>query len=201
MKHKTLILSAFVLVALAQLFVPYQMISKEAGYASSGREFQFRIRHNRPDDFRRGNTGSSIQGKYIWFQLEQDKWKVTDKKAWDAGQTVYVSFTSDNLGYAMPLEVTKTKPVSTDSWVKAGAYLNRKDSSTLHLIYPFNNYYLEDNTTKEIESALTRKLNDSLSTFCLKVSIRENQFMVNDLVVDSLSFKDFVKKIREKKSN
>ena len=201
MKHKTLLLSAFVLVALAQLFVPYQMISKEADYASSGREFQFRIRHNRPDGFRGGYSGSSVQGKYIWLQFEQDQFKIANGKGWEPGQIVYVSFSSDSLGNAKILAVSKTKPVATGDWVKARAFMNNRDTRLLHLNYPFNNFYIEDKDTRDIDSAFTKKMNDSLSAICLKVSIRENQFLVNDLVVDSLSFKDFVKKIREKKSN
>jgi uncharacterized membrane-anchored protein len=201
MKHKSLLLLAFVFVAAIQLFIPIQMISKQAGFAVSGKDFIFRVKHNTPEDFRRGNTGSSIQGKYIWLQFEEEKLKVNDKKEWDSGQTVYVSFATDSLGYAKILSVTKTKPVTGNDWMKAGAYLNRKDSSNLHLNYRFNSYYVEDNNTKDIDSALTRRLDNPLSTICLKVSIRENQFLVKDLVVDSLPFKEFVKKVREKKSN
>ncbi len=201
MNRKSLLLIAFICVAAIQLFVPIQMISKQADFAVSGQEFQFKIRHNRPNAFRGMNTGATIQGKFIWVQFEQDQLKVEDKKAWDAGQVVYVSFASDSLGYAKILSVTKTKPFDKKSWVKARAFVNRKDSSTVHLNYPFNNYYIEDSSTKDIDSVLTRKLDDSLSTISLKVSIRENQFLVKDLVVDSLSFRDFVKKIRNKKSN
>jgi hypothetical protein len=200
MKHKALLLSAYVLVALAQLFVPYQMISKEADYALSGREFQFRIRHNRTDGYRGGYSGSTVQGKFIWLQFEENQFRVSDRKEWELGQTVYVTFTTDSMGYAAVRDVTKTRPATSD-WVKAKAFMNNRDTTILSLVYPFNNYYIEDKDTRDIDTAFTRKMNDPVSSICLKVNIKENQFIVNDLMVDSLTFKEFVKKIREKKHN
>ena len=182
MNRKSLLLIAFICVCAIQLFVPIQMISKQADFAESGNKFQFRIRHNRPNDFRRGNTSTTIQGKFIWVQFEQDKYKVANKKDWELGQTVFVSFVADSLGYARIQSLSKTKPVGNSDWVKAEAYMNRKDSVNLRVNFPFNNYYIEDKDTKDIDSVLTRKLDDSTTNICMKVSIRENQFN-NELVV------------------
>jgi hypothetical protein len=200
MNHKRLLLTALILVVMAQLFVPFQMISKQADYASSGTEFQFRIRHNRPNGYMGGFSGSSMQGKYIWLPLEQDRFKVAGKKDWNYVQAVFVSFTKDSLGNAKILSVGKTKPSGSD-WIKAKSFLTDRDSTVLHLSYPFSNYFIADKDTRDIDSAYTKKMNDSLSAISLKVKIKDNQFIVNDLMVDSLTFKEFVKKIRDKRKH
>ena len=67
MKTKTLLLSAFILVALVQLFVPFQMISNQAGYANTGTEFKFKTANRFNPDF--NGIGSDLSGKFIplWF--------------------------------------------------------------------------------------------------------------------------------------
>jgi hypothetical protein len=85
--------------------------------------------------------------------------------------------------------------------VKARVFINNRDTNLLHLNYNFNIYDIEDKDISAVDSAFTRKMNDSASTICLKIKVKENQFSVNDLVVDSLSFKDFVKGIIEKRGN
>ena len=107
---------------------------------------------------------------------------------------------TDDSGNALILSVGKTKPAGSD-WVKAKAFLNYKDSSSLKINYPFSNYYIEDQDTRDIDAAFTRKLRDSTSTLCLKVNIKDNQFIVRDLTVDSLTFKDFVKKVRSRRNS
>lgn len=190
MKPKTLLYVAFALVALAQLFVPCLMISTKADIALAGKEFQFKIDNN--------HSGSSINGNYLWFRFEANKYKVTDKKDWERSQSVYVTFIKDSLGFAKIQSVSKKQPVNNNDWVKARAFLNYKDSSSLQLTYPFNNYYIENTNLRDIEKIVTKKLNDSLRIISLKVNIKENQFLVKDLMVDGLTFKEFVKGLKKR---
>ena len=190
MNRKGLVLIAFILVALAQLFVPWQMISKQAGIAGSGTEFKFKTglkpyRENSP-------TGSSLRGKYIWLQFAEDHIKITDKKEWEINQSAYVLFFRDSAGFAKIKSVTKVKPNNSTDWVRARVMLNRKDSTSLQIIYPFNNYYIEDKDQKEIDSIIKKELNDSLKINYLKVRIKENQFLVSDLMINGISFKEIV---------
>ena len=188
MNAKKLIYPTFVLVVIAQLFVPCLMISSKADIALKGKEFRFKIVNN--------HAGTSIHGNYLWFRFVADKYKVADKKEWERSKTVYVRFGTDTLGFAKIQSVSKLQPADSFDWVKARAFLNFKDSTALQLLYPFNNYYLENANLKEIEEMATQKLNDSTRVISLKVRIRENQFIVSDLMVDGASFKDFVKQLR-----
>lgn len=206
MKLKTWLIVAFALVALAQLFVPYKMISSQAEIAQTGNEFKFKIRHNR--------WGATIRGNFILLQFEADKFKIKDKKEWENNQSVYVTFDKDSLGFARVHTVTKEKPLDSKDWVKARAFLNIRDStnnkrararslinyidySYLQLNYPFSKYYVEDTNTIGVERTLSEKMGDSLCNFTLDVKIREDQFLAGDLKLDSVSFRDFVKGLKK----
>jgi hypothetical protein len=190
MKPVNLIISAFALVALAQLFVPWQMISKQSGFAESGVVYKFKIDakiyegDNRP--------GATIRGKFIWLNFEADNIKIADKKEWTRQQSAYVKFTSDSLGFVKIASVTRTKPANSIEWVRARAWIPWKDTTSLHLEYPFNRYYIKDTNPREIESIIKNGLGDSLKVNYLDVRIRENQFFVNDLLIDGVSFKEKV---------
>ena len=187
MNAKKLIYSTFALAVIAQLFVPCLMISSKADIALTGKEFRFKVVNN--------HAGTSINGNYLWFRFVEDKYKVANKKEWERSQAVYVRFDTDTLGFARIQSVSKHQPADSFDWVKARAFLNFKDSTALQLLYPFNNYYVENANLKEIEEMASNKLNDSTRVISLKVRIRENQFIVRDLMVDGVSFKDFVKQI------
>ncbi len=185
MKLNKLLFVAFAVVAMAQLFVPGWMISTMADIAKTGNVFNFKVSHNR--------TGASLQGNYIWLSFEANKFKV-DKMAWDNNQSVFVIFNNDSLGFAVVKSVTKEKPVGTNDWVKAMAYLNRKDSSFLRLTYPFSNYYVANANTREAENAFNKALDDTMKNITLKINIRENQFLAGELMVDSVKISEILKR-------
>ena len=105
MKPKNLLFSAFILVAMAQLFVPWQMIRTRPNFIDPGAEFKFKI----DSKLRDGNshTGASIRGKFIWLELEQSNMKIADKKEFEQNEGVFVVFTRDSLGFAKIESVTK----------------------------------------------------------------------------------------------
>ncbi len=190
MKPNKLVFVAFAVVAMAQLFVPGWMISTMADIAKTGNEFVFKVRHNR--------TGASLNGNYVWLNFEANKFKVADKKEWDNNQGVFVIFDKDSQGFARVHAVSKVKPVDSRDWVKARAFLNNKDSSFLRLNYPFSNFYVPDVSTREAEKKFNETINDSTRTITLKINIRENQFLAGELMVDSMKYSEFVKKLEKK---
>jgi hypothetical protein len=191
MNSKKLLLTAFILVALAQLFIPWQMISKQAGIAETGTEFKFKteFKINRANN----RAGSSLGGKYIWLQFAENHIKIADKKEWEENQSAYVLFSMDSAGFAKIKSVTKDKPINSSDWVRARTMIYWKDSTSLQLIYPFNNYYIEDTNPKDIDAIINKELNDSLKINYLKVRIKENQFIIKDLLIDGVPFKEIVR--------
>jgi hypothetical protein len=202
MKLKIWLIVAFAIVAIAQLFVPYKMISRQAEIAQTGNEFKFKIRHNR--------WGATIRGNFISLQFDADKFKIKDKKDWENSQSVFVTFDKDSLGFARVHNVTKEKPLDSKDWVKARAILMIRDSTSnkrararnlinyidysyLQLNYPFDKYNIEDTNAKGVGISLSEKMRDSLCNFTLDVKILENKFLAGDLKLDSVTFREFVK--------
>jgi hypothetical protein len=192
MNRKRLLFGAFIVVVVAQLFVPWHMISTQAGIAQTGTEFKFKTRHN----INTGNIGpgSSLMGKHIWLLFAENHIKIAVKKDWEEVQSAYVLFGSDSNGFAKIKSVTKIRPEGGSSWVRARAIVNWRDTTSLQLIYPFNDYYFEDTNNKKIDSIIKNGLNDSLKINYLKVRIKNNQFLIDDLLIDGVPFKEIVRK-------
>lgn len=190
MKPNKLLLSVFILVAIAQLFVPWQMISKHVGYADKGSEFKFKT----SGKFNSANNraGAFVAGKFIRLHFEEDHIKISDKKEWESNHGAYVLFNQDSAGFAKIKSVTKEKPENSSDWIRATVWCDWKDTTSLILAYPFNNYNIEDRNHKGIDSIVKYGLNDSLKVNYLKIKIRENQFLVNDLWIDGKPFKEIV---------
>jgi len=189
--YKAFLIIAFILVATWQLLGPsLRKMQQEADFRQNSREFIFKVRHN--------SRGASINGNKLWLQFEANRFNIEDKKAWDNNQSVYVTFENDSLGFARILDVTKTRPDSSQYWVKTMAIRNSIDSSFLRINYPFSNFPIEEKHAHAVETDFVSKMKDSLSLITLKVFITENKFHVGDLSVDSLKFSDFVKKLDKK---
>lgn len=190
MKTKTLLLIAFILVAMAQLFVPYQMIRTQAGFAETGTEFKFKTGNRFNPNF--NGIGSDLSGKFIWLKFREDQIQIGDKKDWENIQNAYVEFTTDSAGFAKILSVATIKPVSRNEWVRARVNVDWKDSTRLQIFYPFNKYYIQDTKSKMVESVIKNRLCDTLKTNYLKIKIKENQFVAGDLVIDGVPFKEMI---------
>jgi hypothetical protein len=190
MKHKTLLLTAFILVAVAQLFVPYQMISKQAGYAETGTEFKFKTDNRVNPNF--NGIGSDLSGKFIWLKFREDHIKIADKKDWENIRNAYVEFTTDSAGFAKILSVSIKKPISHD-WVRTSVNVDWKDSTRLQVSYAFSPYYIRDTQKDKVESVIKNGLCDTLKTNFLRIKIKENQFVVVDLMVDGVPFKEMIR--------
>ena len=190
MKSKTLLLTAFILVAVAQLFVPYQMIRKEAGIAETGIEFKFKTENRVNPNF--NAIGSDLSGKFIWLKFREDHIKIADKKDWENIRNAYIELTMDSAGFAKIKSVAIIRPNNND-WIRASVNVDRKDSTRLQISYPFNHFYIRDTQNDMIESAVKNGLCDTLKTNFLRIKIKQNQFVVGDLMIDSVSFKEMIK--------
>ena len=194
MKPNKLVFIAFIVVALVQLIVPWQMISKQPTFAETGAEFKFKIDSKFKWDNNR--AGASIRGKYIWLKFEEDYIKIGDSKEWEQNQGVYVQFTRDSSGFAKIEMVAKQN--LKQHRLGEGQGLGRQEGFHLaHLEYPFREYYIKDTNRNDIEEILKNSLNDSLKVNYLSINIRANQFHMNDLVIDGISFKEMMRKIQK----
>jgi len=128
--------------------------------------------------------------------FEDDRILNTNQPDTNFGKPYFVEFATDSCGFAKIRSVHRSKPQNTEDWVQVTAYTTYEDTSYLQLNYPFNKYYIRDFIDKKVEARLSEKLNNSGSVISLKVKIKSNQYIISDLLIDSLSFNDFVNKIQ-----
>src|SRR5690606_16886711 len=99
----------FIVVAVAQLAVPAQMIIGQEYIIKNGTAYKFKTQPVDPAD--------PFKGKYIYLNYEINSFTTTDSD-WDSQQDIYISITNDSLGFVALKNVSKTKPKQGD-FVKA----------------------------------------------------------------------------------
>ncbi len=182
MKATKLYLLAFLALALAQWYVPLQMIYKKEKVHKTGREYKFRISPVDPTDF--------FRGKYITLHYEENAVEIPDEQNWTAGETAYVLLTTDEQGFAKIQSVSKEEPKGQSSFFKAQvAFVSRDGSNTLRLSYPFDRFYMQEFKAKQVEPLYRQKLRDTSNTVYALVGILDGEAVLKDVLIDGVSLK------------
>ena len=115
MNNKKILLLAFILIALAQLFVPAKMIFDSEDVLETGKALKFKTAAVDLND--------PFRGTYIMLNYEQGIFvmgnKIENKENWVTGKTIYVTLTADAHGFAKIKSVSRDKPKDSQSFVKA----------------------------------------------------------------------------------
>ena len=181
--NKLVITAAFVLMVLAQWFVPGNMIYVEENVLEKGTMYKFKTQPIDPTD--------PFRGKYIVLDYEVDSFK-SDKKICDYNDELYVSLGVDSLGYAKAVKVGREKPDSGDYVIaECSGYRNKDGLQRFNL--PFNTYYMNEDKALEAELAVREVQRDSLPTVCYGVVyVFKDRAVLDDVQIDGVSIKDYV---------
>ena len=176
----------FVIVALAQLFIPAQMVFNKEAIIGTGTVYKFKTQPVDPSD--------PFRGKYINLNYDIRTFETNDS-LWRRQEDVYVYLETDSLGFAktnrvskIPLEIDKDFVIAKVSW-----YNKRKQKLNFNL--PFNRYYMEETKAYDAEVAVRNSQRDSVpnTTYAL-VYIKEGEAVLNDVIINEISIKGFVEK-------
>jgi len=192
MKKRTWLLVAFLLVALAQLFVPAQMIWSRETILNEGEEFKFRTAPIDPND--------PFRGKYITLRFKAEEIEVADAQDWEHGQEIFVQLKTDDQGFAKPESVVKNKPAASElPFVKATVqHVNTLDGkATLFINFPFDRFYMEESKAPEAEQTYLESQLDSTQIAYALVRIRNGDAVLKDVFIDSVSITELVKARRK----
>ncbi|MCF7568895.1 GDYXXLXY domain-containing protein [Sabulilitoribacter arenilitoris] len=176
----------FIVVAVAQLFVPAQMIFNRESIINKGIAYKFKTQPVDPSD--------PYRGKYINLNYEQNSF-VTSDTMWERKDKVYVCLETDSLGFAKVNAVSKT-PLNLDKdfFIAEVVWYNKKDQK-LNFNLPFNRYYMEETKAYDAEVAVRNNRRDSVTntTYAL-VYIKDGEAVLNDVVINDISIKEYVEK-------
>jgi len=188
MNSKKIILTAFILVALVQLFVPANMIWNKEATLNTGVDFKFKTAPIDPND--------PFRGKYITLTYEESTIVVTDGQQYVNGESIYVSLTTDSAGYARIQSVSKTKPTDNENFVKAKVRTFwGDDSNELMIDYPFDRYYMEESKAYEAELTYRESQRDVNQITYALVSVKNGDAVLKDVLIDGTSISEIVRRV------
>ncbi len=186
MNSKTIILATFVLVALAQVYVPAKMILDREDVLGTGTAFKFKTAPIDPND--------PFMGKYITLSYAENTVKVPKEENWTTGEPIYVALLTDKTGFAKIKSISKTKPTNNQVFVKAKVgFLVETGSNQIIIDYPFDRYYMEESKAYDAEQLYRQLPEDSTQVTYALVSIKNGNAVLKDVLIGETSIKELVK--------
>ncbi|XMO87387.1 GDYXXLXY domain-containing protein [Algibacter sp. AS12] len=176
----------FIVVAMAQLFVPAQMIFNKESIIKSGVAYKFKTQPVDPSD--------PFRGKYIILNYELNAF-VTNDSVWERHDKVYVYLETDSLGFAKVNDISKRPLKLAKDHIIADVNWYNSNDKKLNFNLPFNRYYMEETKAYDAEVAVRQNERDSLpnTTYAL-VYVKDGEAVLNDVVINEISIKDYVEK-------
>jgi uncharacterized membrane-anchored protein len=198
MRNRSVYIIAFVLIVVAQLWVPAQMISEHEDVAANGKVLKFKTAPIDPYD--------AFRGKYIILNFREDKGKITQgTKKLNYGDAIFVTF-KDSSGYALVESVLADEPKGNPVYVKAKVdyidnnfifFNSKKEKNTaqsIHIDYPFERYYMNEAKAPKAETAYNRTNRDAKNNVYAEIAIKNGVGVVKDVIIENVSIKDYVGK-------
>lgn len=192
MNSRKIILPAFIIVALIQLYIPAKMVLDQEDILTSGTIYKFRAAPIDPID--------PFRGKYITLTYRETTFDIPNEKDWVNGETIYVSFATDNDGFAKIRSVSKDKPTGTNDFLKARvSYISINGENELTIEYPFNRFYMEESKAYDAELTYRQSQLDTNQVTYSLVSIKKGDAVLRDVLIDGRSIKEIAKANQQNK--
>ncbi|WP_378178162.1 GDYXXLXY domain-containing protein [Aquimarina sp. SS2-1] len=178
------LLILFIIVALAQIFVPTQMILGSEGTINKGTAYKFKTRPIDPTD--------PFRGKYITLQYEMNHFNTADS-SYVVGEEIYIYLKNDEEGFAEVSDISKTPLETERDYVTARVTYYYKGKVNFQL--PFNTFYMEETKAYDAELAYAKANRDSLpnNVYAL-VYVKDDQVVLKDVLIDDIPIQEYVEK-------
>ena len=189
MKSTKAIFPLFILVALAQLFVPAQMIWNKEDVLETGKAFKFKTAPIDPND--------PFRGKYIYLSFDNVRVEIPKDNDWKRGESIYALLTENEEGFAEITSISRTKPKETQDFVTAKvAFIDiySKEKTTMTVRYPFERFYMEESKARDAELIYRESQRDTTKTTYALVHIKNGAAVLKDVLIDGVPIKDLVNK-------
>ena len=188
--NKSILISIFALLVLAQLYVPTSMILEKEDVLSSGQEFKFKTAPIDPHDL--------FRGKYIYLNFQANEIEVQSTKDYVYDENMYAIITKDSNGYAKIQSISKATPSDTENYVKIRVrnFFGKGNSQRVVVGYPFDRYYMEESKAPVAERAYNELNRDSTQIAYALVSIKNGESVLKDVLINGVPIKEIAKKMK-----
>ncbi|MBK8489326.1 MAG: GDYXXLXY domain-containing protein [Saprospirales bacterium] len=183
MNSRKIRLSAFILLALVQLYVPAKMILDSEGVLSSGIDYKFKTAPIDPND--------PFRGKYIRLSYADNIIDIQNEADWVQDEPVYVLLTTDDDGFAKNESVSKEKPANDQPFLTAKVrYVTSDGTNKLTIDYPFDKFYMEESKAYDAELVYRESLRDTSQMTYALGSIKNGEAVLKDVLIDGISIRE-----------
>nr|WP_298924454.1 GDYXXLXY domain-containing protein [uncultured Allomuricauda sp.] len=190
MNSKKVLFPLFILVVLAQLYVPAKMIWDKEDVLDSGKEFKFKTAPIDPSD--------PFRGKYIVLSYDENTIEIPDEHDWIRGEVIYVSMIEDNEGFAKIKAVSKEKLDPNEDFVKAEVgFITSFDTTKLTIDYPFDRFYMEESKAYDAELTYRESQRDTTKITYALVNLKNGDAVLKDVLIDGIPIRALVKARQE----
>lgn len=177
------IFTLFVILAVAQIVVPAQMIYNQESILKFGTAYKFKTQPIDPSD--------PFKGKYIFLNYDLNRFTMENKN-WVRNQEIFVSIDIDSLGFAKATAVGLEKPQSKDFVTAKVDWYSTYDNA-LQFSLPFNEFYMEESKAYNAELAHRDAQRDSIpnNTYAL-VYIKDGEAVLDNVFINDIPIAKFV---------
>ncbi len=180
----------FVIVAIAQLFIPTKMILDQEDILDTGTVYKFRTQPVDPSD--------PFRGKYIDLRYEMSSARTNDN-SWKRDDKAFLYLEVDSLGFAKTDTISKQKLKNKKDFIMVK--INRFDDKLwiknsgfmVHFNLPFYRFYMEESKAKPAEDAYRKAQRDSLlNNIYGLVYIKDGEAVLKDVIINDVSIAKYV---------
>lgn len=183
MNRKNTILSLFAVLVVVQLAVPLSMIQKREMTLRNGAQYKFRTAPVDPAD--------AFRGRYVALRLDEQTVWVPEGTAFRHGQKAYAAVSNDVNGFARIGQLAADRP-------RVGTYVPVTVSyvygTNAQIQLPFDRYYMTETKAPQAEAAYWSHSRRTNQTTYVTVRVLNGFAVLEELYIDDLPIKDFLKK-------
>jgi uncharacterized membrane-anchored protein len=185
---KYIIAILFVVMIIAQWFVPLSMMMGQENIIREGKVFKFKTAPVDPSD--------PFRGKYITLRFEASVFPVDSSLHLDRHDKIYVTITEDANGFAAIQSVSAQAPSNTVDFVEAKTSFMMNDT-LVNIRYPFDRFYMEESKASEAEKAYWEAGRDSTQIAYALVAVSHGKTALKDVIVNDKSITDLVREMNK----
>jgi uncharacterized membrane-anchored protein len=190
---KTLALPLFVVMCIAQWFVPGKMIYDSETVIVEGVTYKFKTQPIDPSD--------PFRGKYITLNFDANSIIIipdgTDS-TWESGEDIFVTFTTDSAGFAKPSGIYREEP-DTEAYLKTTvSYFNTYEKFEVFFNIPFDRFYLEESKASQAEQLYWQAQLDTVRVAYGVVTIGKGQAVLTDVMINDKSVVEIINDLNSK---
>ena len=182
---KKMMMVLFAVMCLAQWIVPGKMVYDSENTIAGGTLYKFKTAPIDPSD--------PLRGKYVTLNFQENFFQFTDSAEWQRGDQIFVTFTTDSAGFAVPEQVYHTKPHAASYLETFVDYVDiYSDDYKVWYKLPFDRFYVEESKAQQAEQLYWKAQRDSAQVAYALVSIGQGQAVLQDVIINDRPIIDII---------